>query len=119
MGGWTNPGRANDFFGGGGATLARRLSDFIFVWPLLTVLSLAAGLFILPHHAPALMAVALATVIISTGLGILLERLSNDELGEKHEVAERARLARQQVEELFAMTDMLQEIGRASCRERV
>ena len=50
----------------------------------------------------------MASVVTSIALGLLLERLSNEELGEKKQMVAQAREAHHQIEELFAMTDMLQ-----------
>jgi diguanylate cyclase (GGDEF)-like protein len=98
---------ANGFFRNG-RWLARAMSRIIFVLPLLTLLSLLAALLVFYRDPTLPILVALATVLLSTGLGIFLERMSTDELGEKMEMAEKSRRAHQQVEELFAMTDMLQ-----------
>lgn len=113
----------NEFFRDG-RSLARNLSKIIFVLPAVTLVSLIVVLLGFVRDPAIPVSIAIFSVMLSTVLGLLLERMSSDELGEKKDIAEQSRRAHQQVEELFAMTDMLQaaedhEDGRSLCSHRV
>lgn len=101
------PLRDNDFFREKD-TYARFISRWIFILPAISVLSLVSALTWANHIIVPLITAALCTLTLSIIGGVILERVSNSELGEKLATAENARRSRQQVEELFAMTDMLQ-----------
>jgi diguanylate cyclase (GGDEF)-like protein len=75
---------------------------------LITLASLFAALFTFGHNPTIAIVIAIVTILLSVVFGLALERMSSDELGEKKGMAEQSRRAHQQVEELFAMTDMLQ-----------
>lgn len=101
------PLRDNDFFRER-ATYARVISRWIFILPAIGCLCLISGLTWAPQVSSLMMVVALSTIILSIVGGVILERVSNSELGERLDMAERARSSHNQMEELFAMTDMLQ-----------
>ena len=97
----------NEFFKDGDS-LARVLSRIIFVLPLTTLAALATPLVSPDIDPTAPIVIAIVSLLASIGLGLMLERMSSTELGENKLMVEHSRRAHQQVEELFAMTDMLQ-----------
>lgn len=97
-----------DQFFGEDDTLARKASRFVFTIPALTIVSLVLALTVMRDNPVHAIIAALILMLISTGSGFFLERRSGKEFANRLEMVERARNAHRQIEELFAMTDMLQ-----------
>jgi diguanylate cyclase (GGDEF)-like protein len=88
--------------------IASTLSRVIFVLPVVTGGALLAALTVMSENPRSAILVALISLGVSILFGVLLERGSVKELNARNAVAEESRRAHRQMEELFAMTDMLQ-----------
>ncbi|MCB2075151.1 MAG: hypothetical protein KDE49_15775, partial [Novosphingobium sp.] len=88
--------------------IANTLNRVIFALPILTGLSLLSALTFMSDHPQPAIITALASLAFSIFFGVLLERGSVKELNARKAMVEESLRAHHQMEELFAMTDMLQ-----------
>ncbi len=89
-------------------TLARRASRVLFILPLLASGLLLGAITIWRENPVPAVIGALAVIAVSVVGGALIERVSTRAFRERLRSAESSKRAKHQIEELFAMTDMLQ-----------
>lgn len=91
-----------------GDSFARRASRAVFALPIMAAIAILVAITVMRSAPLAPMIVAMACVLGSVVMGTYLRRKSSAELEGRLAMAHSARAAQHQIEELFAMTDMLQ-----------
>ena len=89
-------------------SFARRASRAVFALPIMAAVAILVAITVMRSAPLAPMIVAMACVLGSVVMGTYLRRKSSAELEGRLAMAHSARAAQHQIEELFAMTDMLQ-----------
>ncbi|MCB2076878.1 MAG: GGDEF domain-containing protein [Novosphingobium sp.] len=86
----------------------RFLSRVVFLFPLAAAGGMLAAATTMSDNPQPAILFAFVSLVASVAVGVVLERQSSDEFDDKLALAERTRQSSQQIQELFAMTDMLQ-----------